>query len=72
MFLLPYSTGSCADYGQWLKADRGIKDERTTIAAESREQLLRLLERLGDKNVSEIQRGRDRRFRRRGNIYFPA
>jgi hypothetical protein len=69
--LFSYASGSCSDYEQWLRADRGDKDERTTIDEESRGQLLSLLERLEDKNVSGTRCGRDRRFRRRGNIFYP-
>jgi len=72
MFLLSYAGGSCADYKQWLKADRGIKDERTTIDAESRERLLGLLGKLEDEEVSEIRSKRYRRFRRGGNVFYSA
>jgi hypothetical protein len=72
MLLVSYAGGSCADYEQWLKADRGIKDERTTIDGESKERLLGLLSGLEPENGSETQEGRLRRFRRRGNIFYPA
>jgi len=72
MLLLSYASGSCADYGQWLKADRGIKDERTTIDAESRERLLGLLEKLEDEEVSGIRSMDYRRFRRGGNVFYPG
>jgi len=72
MLLLSYASGSCADYEQWLKADRGIKDERTTIDAESWERLLGLLEKLEDEEVSGIRSMDYRRFRRGGNIFYSA
>jgi len=72
MLLVSYASGSCADYKQWLKADRGIKDERTTIDAESRERLLGLLGKLEDEEVSEIRSKRYRRFRRGGNVFYSA
>jgi len=72
MVLLSYAGGSCADYGQWLKADRGIKEERTTIDAESRGRLFGFLNNLEDKKSSESWTGRDRQFRRSGNIFYPA
>jgi hypothetical protein len=70
MLLLSYASGSCADYEQWLKADRGIKDERTTIDAESWERLLGLLGKLEYEKVSEIRSQRYRRFRRGGNVFY--
>ncbi|OGD31866.1 MAG: hypothetical protein A2V45_00445 [Candidatus Aminicenantes bacterium RBG_19FT_COMBO_58_17] len=72
MLLLSYASGSCADYGQWLKADRGIKDERTTIDAESRERLLDLLGKLEYEDVSDIRIKRYRRFHRSGNVFYPG
>ncbi|OGD21403.1 MAG: hypothetical protein A2Y69_04715 [Candidatus Aminicenantes bacterium RBG_13_59_9] len=72
MLLLSYASGSCADYGQWLKADRGIKDERTTIDVESRERLFGVLRKLEHEDVSEIRSQRYRRFRRGGNVFYPG
>lgn len=72
MLLLSYASGSCADYGQWLKADRGIKDERTTIDAESREKLLGLLEKLEEDEASGRRSKGRRRFRRSGNVFYPG
>jgi len=72
MLLLSYASGSCADYGQWLKADRGIKDERTTIDAESREKLLGLLEKLEEDEASGRRSKGHRRFRRSGNVFYPG
>jgi hypothetical protein len=72
MMLLSYAGGSCSDYKQWLRADRGIKDERTTIEAGSREQLLGLLKKLGDEGMSGAEGRRNRGFRRGGNVFYPA
>jgi len=71
MLLLAYAEGSCADYEQWLKADRGVKDERTTIDRESREKLLDLLRELGAERGDMILGQGHRRFRRVGNIFYP-
>jgi hypothetical protein len=71
MLLLSYAGGSCADYEQWLKADRGIKKERTTIDAESRKRLLGVLRELGAGRGDEILSRGPRRFRRAGNIHYP-
>ena len=72
MILLSYAGGSCADYEQWLKADRGIKEERTTVDAESRGKLLGLLRELGAESGDMILNRGYRRFRRAGNIFYPA
>jgi hypothetical protein len=70
--MLSYAAGSCADYGQWLKADRGTKEERTTISAESEERLLSVLGRLEAREWREGGKRKDRRFVRGGNIFYPA
>lgn len=70
--LLPeYATGSCADYGQWLRADRGFKEERTTLSPESEKRLLGWLEKLetGERKGEPKRKGR--RFIRGGNIFYP-
>jgi len=72
MFLLPYSTGSCADYGQWLKADKGIKVERTVIDEGSRLKIFGFLKRLEDEGSNETQGEPYGRFRRSGNIFYLA
>ncbi len=69
--LLEYATGSCADYGQWLRADRGIKEERTTLSRESEEKLLGLLEKFEAREWKEGAKRKDRRFVRGGNIFYP-
>lgn len=69
--LLAYAAGSCTDYGQWLKADRGIKEERTTVGAGSEEKLLGLLEKLEAREWKEGGKRKDRRFVRGGNIFYP-
>jgi len=69
--LLEYATGSCADYGQWLRADRGIKEERTILSRESEEKLLSLLEEFEAREWKEGGKRKDRRFVRGGNIFYP-
>ncbi len=69
--LLSYAAGSCADYGQWLRADRGIKSERTTLSAESKEKLFGLLEKLEAEEWKKGGKRKGRRFVRDGNIFFP-
>jgi hypothetical protein len=72
VLLLTYAAGSCADYGQWLGADRGIKPERTRFAGEPEEELFALLERLEAKEWKEGARRKGRRFVRGGNIFYPG
>ncbi|MGC8787514.1 MAG: hypothetical protein ACP5Q1_08845 [Anaerolineae bacterium] len=43
-YLFHYQSGSCANYQQWLRADRGDKPERTVLSLQSQAHLLRLLE----------------------------
>jgi hypothetical protein len=64
-FLVPYSSGACADYEQWLKADVGIKAERTTLSPGDRRKIWTLLDELRDRQPPP------RRFRRRGHVFFP-
>lgn len=64
--LIPYARGSCADYAQWLRADKGIKDERTELSAEAERKVRDVLGRLGRRQPPP------RSFRRRGNIFYPG
>jgi len=43
-YLFRYDTGACANYSQWLRADRGDKPERTTLSTPGTTSLLYLLE----------------------------
>ena len=43
-YLFAYDAGACANYSQWLRADRGDKPERTTLSAPGATSLLYLLE----------------------------
>lgn len=63
--LVPYSSGSCADYGQWLRADIGIKPERTALSPDAGRSIRAVL--VGMRGG----RPRRRQFRRVGNIFFP-
>lgn len=72
MLLLPYASGSCADYRQWLKADRGIKDERTTIDDVTRRRIHCLLEKLAGGEAPSAGGRHYLRFRRAGNIFIPT
>lgn len=63
--LYAYCDGDCKDYKTWLKADKGIKDERTAMAPETQEELIEQID--GESN----QVGGLLRIERRGNIYYP-
>ncbi len=69
-FLVGYNSGNCSDYAQWLQADKGIKDELTTLSGDAHEKVLTLL---GDLAAEREREGvRCTRFLRRGNIYVPV
>jgi hypothetical protein len=64
-FLFPFEQGDCADYRTWVLADRGIKEEQTSISEQN--------QRLFSKILANAAREPDslRKFKRRGNIFFP-
>jgi hypothetical protein len=68
-YLVGYESGNCTNYEQWLRADEGIKHERTALDASSQGRLTSLLERLA------LERAREGlqyvKFQREGNIYVP-
>jgi hypothetical protein len=69
-YLVGYESGNCADYEQWLRADEGIKPERTALHTMARSRILAWLERIAAQRARE---GRHYpRFRREGNIYVPV
>ena len=51
--IIPYTTGDCRDYGEFVRADVGIKPKRTFPLQENYELVLDLLKRLVQKNVQE-------------------
>ena len=65
-YLIEYSSGNCRDYQEWLLADRGIKEEMTTLQPDAYEKILSLLDLLASRRRGCI------RFERQGNIYWPA
>lgn len=69
--LVTYGSGACADYTQWLQADRGMKPERTFIASEGHMRLLELLDEVSARRI-ELGRPPPRRFRLVGNLYLPS
>lgn len=65
MFLMAYNSGYCRNYQEWLKADRGNKEEMTILNKASWEKLLDLLSKSGSPEPQF------RHFRREGNIFYP-
>lgn len=69
-YLFGYASGNCANYEQWLRADRGFKDEMTTLDPDARARVVSLLERIAEARASEGLCYA--RFQRQGNIYEPV
>jgi hypothetical protein len=62
--LLPLEQGACRDYRTWLLADRGIKDEQTTVEPAGMAGLAGAF--------GAAAPARAVRFERRGNVLYPA
>ncbi len=61
--LYPFETGDCKEYKTWLKADTGIKDERTTLSKSFNRTINSILSVTSSKtNI---------KFKKTGNIYCP-
>ncbi len=69
-YLLGYDSGNCANWEQWLRADRGIKDEVTRLGWSAEDKLVSLLERIGEVRAGEGEEYA--RFVRQGNVYVAA
>jgi hypothetical protein len=68
--LVGYAEGDCRDYGQFLLADGGVKDERTHLNPTTHARVLDFLQ-----DVASARRGRGRhhrRFDRDGPLYMPT
>jgi hypothetical protein len=69
-YLFGYASGDCANWEQWLRADRGLKDEMTTLGPGAHARVVSLLERIVE--AREREGLRYARFERKGNIYEPV
>ncbi len=69
-YLFGYASGNCANYKQWLQADRGFKKEMTKLDPAVHSKVVSLLERIVEARAGEGQQYV--RFRRQGNIYEPV
>ena len=64
-WLLPFERGDCMDYKTWLLADRGVKDEQTSISEQNRKIIRELLGSVTKEPDSFMK------FKRQGNILCP-
>jgi len=70
-FVVPFEKGYCADYGQWSLADRGIKNERTSLRPQDRIRIFSFLDSVAELR-SKMGKPPSHRFQMEGNIYVPA
>ena len=63
--MFSFEQGDCADYRTWLQADRGIKDEQTSLSEQNRVTIRGLLRDAAKEPDS------NKRFKRQGNILCP-
>ncbi len=64
-WLLPFERGDCMDYKTWLLADRGVKDEQTSISKQGRKIIRELFG-----NVTK-EPDSPKKFKRQGYILCP-
>lgn len=64
-WLLPFERGDCMDYKTWLLADRGVKDEQTSISQQNRKIIRELFGNVTNEPDSP------KKFKRQGNILCP-
>ena len=69
-YIFSYDAGACANYSQWLRADRGDKPELTSLSAPSATSLLYLLETIaaGRAQLGLLQ---PTRYQQEGNLFRP-
>lgn len=70
-YLFRYQSGSCANYVQWLRADRGDKPECTVLSPQSLAHLLRLLEMIAAYRAPSRDSA-PMRYVQAGNIFQPC
>ena len=64
-WMFPFEKGDCRDYKTWLRADRGIKEERTEIDSPSRGAIRNILLDAAKDPASAA------RFEKRGHVLYP-
>jgi hypothetical protein len=70
-FVIQFHSGYCADYSQWLLADRGIKNDRTLLSQESYTKILDFLDSIAALRA-DLAKPPHRRFQLEGNVYVPV
>jgi hypothetical protein len=65
-WLVTFEKGDCRDYKTWLLADRGIKDEQTTLEAPKHRTLMLLLA-----DAAPVAHPATR-FEKRGHVLYPS
>jgi hypothetical protein len=68
--LLGYESGACANWDQWLLADRGIQHRMTMLGPRSHSSMVAVLEKIAQ--AKALEGLASARFRRQGNIYEPV
>lgn len=69
-YLVGYESGACANWGQWLLADRGTKHEMTMLGSTTHALVVSVLELIAHARAMEGPSYAS--FRREGNIYEPV
>jgi len=64
-WLFPFERGDCMDYKTWLLADRGVKEEQTSISEQNRTIIREILGN-ATKEPDPLKK-----FKRQGNILCP-
>jgi hypothetical protein len=64
-WMLPFERGDCADYRTWLRADRGVKDDQTSISEQNQKTIAELLANAAQETDSI------KKYKRQGNILCP-
>lgn len=67
-YILAFDTGFCAGFREWLRADRGVKLEQTTLPEDGVRRIFRLLGSIAQGTQAS---GRLATFEQKGHIYQP-
>ena len=64
-WMVPFGRGDCRDYRTWLRADRGEKEDQTSLGEEAREAVGAVLRQSANRSAPAA------RFARQGNVLYP-
>lgn len=70
-YVFRYDAGACANYAQWLRADRGEKPEQTSLSAPSTASLMYLLETIAA-GRAELNLSQPTEYTLEGNVFRPV